>query len=126
MEPNLQSLHETFCKLTDADPQLLKYQACERSWYDFVEMGFTRQHLEMVIAQIKWSNRQYSYKRNFRFRNIIGDLQRFADDLMESERRTKRKATPKESALGDFRGFIPARPGSDAVALKELLKRTTV
>lgn len=120
----LHSLHSKFCKLTDADEKVLRYCWYESNWYEFHSAGFTEDDLQLVVDHIKAQNRKHraDFKRSLKLSRIVGDLSRFAEDLVEARRLQARKPTAREQALGSLRGFIPARDGRDAVVIADILK----
>lgn len=122
----LQALHAAFCRITQADEKVVQYRLFERDWYEFNSMGFTLADLELVLAHIARQNSRQTnpdFRRKLSIRSIISDLPRFAEDLMDARRRQAQKATPKEKALGELRGFIPERGGNNLKSLGELLKQ---
>jgi hypothetical protein len=121
---HLKQYHLQWCELTGNDPNVLRYHLFERSYYDLNRNGFTLDDLKLVVKLIIRQNLKYSIKRKLTIRAVIDDLPRFCEDLAEAKRLQALNVTPRERAIGELRGSIPARAQKDAQVLKELLKRT--
>lgn len=127
IEP-LRALHQKFCELTGADANDLRFQKhWVRYFYDLHREGFTSEEMELVIRYVQAQNKKAKspeYKRKMVPSKVIGDLERFCEDLAEAKRLEKLKTTSKQQALNCFRGHrAPEDVQLRAVSLRDVLSR---
>jgi hypothetical protein len=75
-----QQLHKTYCDDTGLHIRL--DAARERSWYDFLQAGFTKEDLELVIKYLKKGIARGERNEGcLRFRNLVVMLDYFEEEL---------------------------------------------
>lgn len=104
MIETLKSIHLLWCKLTGQSPDEIKYQACERMLFDYVNNGYTADNLLVVLTFINHQNRKASdpkFRIHLRFHKIM-EIETFASFLGEAGpwyRNRKPPLTPRDSVL---------------------------
>lgn len=81
--PSLNKLHEAYCRLTGMN--IRPTMQCLFAWEKFVSEGWTERDLEIVTKHIqKRIKQKRRYPESLAFRNLVGNLERFAEDLAEA------------------------------------------
>ena len=128
LDAKIQELHGTYCRLTRIDlPFNMSFWL---RWEQFIKTGgYTKADLELVIryigAHIKKGERRVE---SFRFYNLVGDLERFAEDLSFA-RAAARPATqsPRETIrMAGPTGRPPEPPILDAKPVGKILSRLEI
>lgn len=87
IEREIRDTHAWFCKRTRQEGLSLRFDR-HRLWYDFLRTyGFTREDLDVVISYLNQGIKDG--KRNpgsLKLSNLIGQPDRFEEDLMEARR----------------------------------------
>lgn len=86
----IQALHAAYVSATGLDIRLDISR--EREWFEYVNKGFTQEDLRLVIEHLKRGIREQ--RRNpgaLKFRNLIGQLDYFEEDLAEARALTRAK-----------------------------------
>lgn len=97
VEDEIRRLHEVFCELTDQQGFSLNFGR-DRAWFDWMRCGWGEADLRLVIRWVRIGQGQG--KRNpgaLKFSNLIGDREKFEEDLMEARRELN--ARPRKPAL---------------------------
>lgn len=100
MIERIQSLARKFTELT-GNPVCLSY-CCQGEAREFLNAGFTEDDLAMMVRYRKATVKEpHILKAMLRWRFIIGDVQRFAEDLLEAKAhfQKKRPKTDREKVL---------------------------
>lgn len=81
LEEQIKELHGTYCRLTGVN--LPFSQECQFRWEVFIKWGhYNVRDLEVVIAYLRKRIRKGERRQeSFRFNYLVGDLERFAEDL---------------------------------------------
>lgn len=104
MTTQLRSLHLLWCKLTGQSPDEIKYAACERMLFNYVNSGYTEDNLLVVLTFLNHQNRKASdpkFRTHLRFHKIM-EIETFASYLGEAGpwfRNRKPPLTPRDSVL---------------------------
>ena len=119
-------IHEEYVKLTGYEVRLdINYW----TFKEFCEHDYTVEDLRLVIRFIKAQNKDRSpgYKRSLRPSKVIGDLQRFDEDLAEAKavfRNRPRPLSQRDIALQQLRPEVGERPQQNtSLSLKECFQR---
>ncbi len=120
----LLALHQKFCELTGNDTNDLRFQKhWVRYFYELHHEGFTGEEMELVIRYVQNQNKKSEFKRKLVPSKVIGDLERFCEDLSEAKRLQKLRATPRQQALDAFRGHrAPEDTSLRAVSIRDVLR----
>ena len=90
-QENFQPLHDRYCSLTGRDLTLT--MAVHFQWQVWVSKGYTASDLALVVAHIKkLIAKDRRRPESLRFHNLIGDTERFNEDLAEA--RALARVTP--------------------------------
>jgi hypothetical protein len=125
------ALHDTFCRAAEHDANDVRYyRQCERIWHEFHRAEFTAQELELVIDYVKKRNAiagSAVYRRVITPVGIVGDLQRFCENLQEAKRLKALRDKcndPRQNTLNAWRGAPPEQAVADnIVPIKDALKK---
>lgn len=117
IRPQIEQLHRIYVERTGFELRL--DIARERSWYEFIGLGFTADDLQLVIDHLRRGIREQ--KRNtgaLKFRNLIGMLDYFEEDLAEAKAHkrppqpsTRVVRTPSPGAAGEASARDKSNPG---------------
>lgn len=128
MTDQLRNLHALWCKLTGQSPDELRYVACERILFDYVNNGFTEDNLLHVLTFLIYQNHKATepkFRVHLRFHRIM-ELETFASYLGEAGpwyRNRKQKPTEKALTLASFRSTHPEpEPGGPVRSWGEVLQ----
>ncbi|MCE5278877.1 MAG: hypothetical protein LLG03_12715 [Planctomycetaceae bacterium] len=103
-------LHALYVTLTGMDIRLDPSR--EYDWFQWTQAGFTADDLQLLVAEIKRGIRDQTRRpAALKFRNLIGDLQRFEEDLAEARARA-RAFRPDPARASVLRST--GRPAADA------------
>ena len=98
MTEEINRLHALYCELTEQEGMGLRFDRL-RMWHDWTKCGWGAEDLRMVVRYLNLGINQG--KRNqgsLKFSNLIGQLDRFEEDLFEA-RRVLRTRKPKPALV---------------------------
>lgn len=113
----VKELHQVYCESAGMKVSLGFDR--ERSWYDFIQAGFDRDDLKLVIGYLlKAVGRGDRNPGSLRFRNLVGQLDAFEEELAmaKAHRRNFKVETPKDKAIREL------RPAAVESAVKDTVK----
>lgn len=105
IQPLLQ-LHQRFCELAGIDGNDLRFhKAWSHTFWDFSREGFTEEEMILVVKYIQAQNkkREPEYRRKIVPSLILGNIERFCEDLAEAKRLQALRVTPRQQAINEFR-----------------------
>lgn len=129
MNTPIQNLHTTWNRATGQNiPMGVCSYELEHGWHEFIKAGYTESDLLMVIAYLQREIRKGERKpAALRWRNCVGDILRFAEELELARGSMKRKPpeTPLARAMSQLRPVIadvtPQAAKSTAVPVSDLI-----
>ena len=123
----LLALYHKFCELTDQEPNDLHFHKhISRPFYEFHREGFTVQEMELVVRYAQAQNKKATapeYRRKLVPSKIIGDLERFCEDLAEAKRIQALRVTPRQQVVSEFRGYRIEDVKVNAQSVKDVLRK---
>jgi hypothetical protein len=106
IEP-LQAMHERFCELAGIDKNDLRFSKhWVRYFYELNREGFSITEMELVVRYVQMKNKKASephFRRAILPSRILGDMERFCEDLAEAKRLAALRTSPREQVLREFR-----------------------
>lgn len=125
---NTEILHSAWNRITG---QSLPMGVCsfefESGWYQFEKAGYTEADLLLVVRYLQTEIRKGERKpASLRWRNCVGDLLRFAEEveLARGALRQKPPPTPRENALQSFRpNVVDAQPRENTRTASEAAEK---
>lgn len=127
IEPLLQ-LYRRFCELAGTDPlddlRFHKFQS--RCFYEFVAGGFSEEEMILVVKYVQAKNKKLlpEYRRTIVPSKIIGDLERFCEDLAEAKRLQALRVSPRQQAINEFRKHAaPESLANTAQPVRDILRK---
>jgi hypothetical protein len=127
IEP-LQAMHERFCELAGIDKNDLRFQKhWVRYFYELNREGFSITEMELVVRYVQGQNKKMTelrFRRAILPSRILGDMERFCEDLAEAKRLAALRTSPRQQAIDEFRGYKAAEMGrNNVVSLGDVLKK---
>lgn len=120
---DIEILHQSYCEATTFELKLAYDR--ERSWFEFIKAGFTRDDLKMVIFHlVKGIQKGERREGCLRFRNLIQRLDLFEEELnlARAFQRNFKQPTAKEKALQQLRPGEPMPTNGHPRIAKEVLQ----
>lgn len=127
VEP-LMELHRKFCELAGLeDGNDLRFSKhWSRFYWEFQREGFTVEELTLVVRYVQAQNKKASpeYRRKIVPSKILGDLERFCEDLAEAKRLQALRVTPRQQAINEFRKHsAPESLADTAQPVRDILRK---
>lgn len=127
IEPLL-AYHHKFCELaqTAIDKNDLRFhKEFSRYYWELHQAGFSVEEMETVIRYVQAQNKKAEpqYRRKIVPSKILGDLERFCEDLAEAKRLQALRVGPGQQAVNEFRRHSAPESLADASrAVKDILR----
>ena len=118
MTEKLKQLHIEWCRLTNQDPQKVRYQACERYFWDFHNNGFDLEDMTALVEFIQYHNakRELPYRKRLNLHSLFSDMGYLASLIGEAsawKRNRKPPLSARQKAVQAFRGIAEPEDTSD-------------
>jgi len=95
----------------------------EWAWFEWIKGGFTAADLEIVIRHLNRGIRAgQRYPAALRFSNLIGDLERFEEDLAMAKAVSRKSAPTARAQILSDTGRPPDSDAAPAREISEILK----
>lgn len=129
MSDKIRELHKLWNRITGQNiPMGVCAYELEHGWHEFLQAGFTEADMVMVVGYLQREIKKEDRKpAALRWRNCIGDVLRFAEELELARGAVKRKKpeTPLGRAMQQLRPVVahvtPDQSRSTAVPIGELI-----
>lgn len=127
MTDKLKALHSEWCRLTGQDPQKVRYQACERYFWDFFNHGYELEDLKVVLTFVIHQNskREARFRTHLNLHALFSDMGKLASLIGEAHawhRNRIKPPSPRDQALTQLRGTTEPAPETKTRTFGEVLK----
>lgn len=122
--------HHKFCELaqTAIDKNDLRFhKEFSRFYWELHQAGFSVEEMCTVIRYVQAQNKKQrdpEYRRKIVPSKILGDMERFCEDLAEAKRLQALRVSPRQQAVNEFRKHsAPESLANTAQPIKDVLRK---
>lgn len=93
---------------------MVPLMTAERRLNEFLNVGFTKEDLQLIIRHIKTVNFKSTFQISLRFDKIVGDIERAGDFLGEAKKHAAQQARTKAANYSVPKQEVLRQSGRDA------------